>query len=140
MRFIRNIFITSIIFMLAVAGACQSSTAKQDAQKAGEQWLGVIDAGKYADSYDAAATMFKAAVTKQQWMRSVSGVRDPLGSLVSRTLATATYATELPGAPDGEYVVLKFKTSFHNKKEAVETVTMALDKDGQWRAAGYFIR
>jgi hypothetical protein len=48
--------------------------------------------------------------------------------------------TELPGAPDGQYVVMQFETSFANKKSAIETVTFMLEKDGQWKSAGYFIK
>jgi len=48
--------------------------------------------------------------------------------------------TEMPGAPDGQYVLMQFETSFTNKKSAVETITFMLEKDGQWRAAGYFIK
>ena len=50
------------------------------------------------------------------------------------------YAESLPGAPDGEYVVILFKTSFEGKAEAVETVTPMRDADGEWRVAGYYIR
>jgi hypothetical protein len=43
-------------------------------------------------------------------------------------LKSAEYKTSLPGAPDGEYVVLIFNTVFENKKAAVETVTMTPEK------------
>jgi hypothetical protein len=46
----------------------------------------------------------------------------------------------LPGAPDGEYVVIQYQTAFQNKKSAIETVTPMLDKDGHWRVAGYYIK
>jgi hypothetical protein len=52
---------------------------------------------------------------------------------------SAQYRTSLPGAPDGEYVVIRFKTEFENKKEAYETVTPMKDKDGEWRVSGYYI-
>jgi hypothetical protein len=45
----------------------------------------------------------------------------------------------LPGAPDGEYVVIQFESSFEKKKSAVETVTPMLEKDGKWRVSGYYI-
>lgn len=32
------------------------------------------------------------------------------------TLSSKTYMTSLPGALDGEYVVIQFETSFQNKK------------------------
>ena len=35
---------------------------------------------------------------------------------------------------------MQFATSFANKKNAVETVTFMREKDGIWRAAGYYIK
>jgi hypothetical protein len=79
-------------------------------------------------------------VTKEQWAQKVKPVREPLGKVVSRELLTAEYKTALPGAPDGEYVVIQFKTVFANKKDSVETITPMKDKDGQWRVSGYYIK
>ena len=50
------------------------------------------------------------------------------------------YTTNLPGAPDGEYVVIQYKTSFQNKASAIETVTPMRDPDGVYRVSGYYIR
>ena len=63
-----------------------------------------------------------------------------MGELVSRVVKSATYAKTLPGAPDGEYVVIQFETTFANKKSAVETVTPMVDSDGKWHVSGYYIR
>jgi hypothetical protein len=60
--------------------------------------------------------------------------------LVSRKVISARYATSLPGAPDGEYVVIRYETEFTNGKEAVETVTPCLEKDGSWKVSGYYIK
>ena len=62
------------------------------------------------------------------------------GALKSRTLKSATFARTLPGAPDGEYVVIQYETAFENKAAAVETITPMLDKDGSWRISGYYIK
>ena len=64
----------------------------------------------------------------------------PWGSSLSRTLKSAVYTTTLPGAPDGQYVVVVYESSFEHKKSAIEAVTPSLDKDGQWKVSGYFIR
>ncbi len=48
--------------------------------------------------------------------------------------------TSLPGAPDGEYVVIQYNTEFENKKVAIETITPMLDDDGKWRVSGYYIK
>jgi hypothetical protein len=34
---------------------------------------------------------------------------------------------------------MQFRPSFAKKKSAVETVVFMLEKDGQWRAVGYYI-
>jgi len=67
-------------------------------------------------------------------------VRKPLGKVLSRKVINSTYTTLLPGAPDGQYVVIQFETSFENKHNAVETVTPMLEPNGQWRVSGYYIR
>lgn len=67
-------------------------------------------------------------------------VRKPLGKLISRKVKNKNYTTSLPGAPDGEYVVIQFETSFEKKKSAIETVTPMMDKDRNWRVSGYYIK
>jgi hypothetical protein len=66
--------------------------------------------------------------------------RKPLGMALTREIISKQYMTSLPGAPDGEYVVIQHSTSFENKKSTVETVTPMLDKDNIWRVSGYFIK
>jgi len=119
----------------------QSSTKPEDlAQTSAQSWLALTDAGKYAESWQEGSALFKSAVTQSQWVSAVTSARTPLGKVLSRKLKSATYTKTLPGAPDGEYVVIQYDTSFENKKEAVETVTPMLDKDGKWRVSGYFIK
>ena len=107
---------------------------------AAEKWLNHVDAGNYAGSWREASTYFQGAVQEKAWVDSLNGVRKPLGKLISRTLRSAKRAKSLPGAPDGDYVVMQFDTSFANKKTAVETVSFMQDKDAGWKAAGYYIK
>ena len=132
-----------IVFAIIVASGSRLLAAtkpEDEARQSAEQWLALIDAGKFAESWESAAGYFKAAVSKEQWVQALGAVRRPLGDLISRRLKSARYAKSLPGAPDGEYVVLRFDTSFGNKKTAIETVTPMLDQDGTWRVSGYFIK
>jgi hypothetical protein len=110
------------------------------AQAAATTWLALTDAAKYGPSWDEAASLFKAAVTKAGWESALKGVRAPLGVVKSRKLKSATFTRTLPGAPDGEYVVIQFDTQFENKAAAVETITPMHEKDGSWRVSGYFIK
>ncbi|MDH3746344.1 MAG: DUF4019 domain-containing protein [Acidobacteriota bacterium] len=124
------------------AGAEKKATGNEKEEQAiaaAEAWLGLVDAGDYSKSWEGAAALFRKAVTQQQWIQSLNGVRKPLGRLVSRRVKSKQYLTQLPGAPDGDYVVIQFAASFENKKTAVETVTPMLD-DGVWKVSGYFIK
>ena len=123
--------------MHALAAGPQKELA---ALSAAENWLAIVDGEQYAESWKETAELFKTAVTLDQWEQSMRAVRKPLGRLVSRRLKAKTYRSSLPGAPDGEYVVIQFDTSFENKKAAVETITPMLDKDGFWRVSGYYIK
>jgi hypothetical protein len=79
-------------------------------------------------------------MTRYQWSQTIKGVRDPLGKMQSRKIKSRQYAEELPGAPDGKYVILQFDTVFEHKASAVETITPMLDKDGSWRVSGYYLK
>ena len=103
-------------------------------------WLKLVDGGKYDESWAQSAALFKGAMPKAQWAQTLTGVRKPLGKLLSRELKAARYAEKLPGAPDGKYLVIQFNTVFEKKAAAIETVTPMLDADGVWRVSGYFIR
>jgi len=119
----------------------QNSTKPEDlAQTSAQAWLALTDSGKYAESWQEAATAFKATVAQTQWVDMVTPVRNPLGKVLSRKLKTATYMKDPPGAPAGEYVQIQYDTNFENKKDAVETIVPMLDKDGKWRVSGYFIK
>ena len=107
---------------------------------AAEKWLAIVDSEKYAESWKETAELFKKAVKPNQWTQTMESGRKPLGKLITRKLKTKVYKSSLPGAPDGEYVVIQFETSFENKKVAVETVTPMMDEDGVWRVSGYYIK
>jgi hypothetical protein len=137
----KRISVAVLLTVLLLCIVASSQTEKEKAAVASaKQWLGVVDAGRYAASWDETATMFKNAVSKDQWAQMLNASRAPLGKLESRKEKSAKYETSLPGAPDGQYVVMQFDSSFEHKKTAVETVTTQLDKDGKWRVAGYYIK
>jgi hypothetical protein len=136
----KKVALIALLALLAAPAVMAQNTKTEAAQKSAESWLALVDKGDYAASYDQASNSFRSALTKDKWVDTSKAVRSPLGKLVSRKLQNAQYTTQLPGAPDGEYVVIQYQTSFENKQEAVETVVMQLEKDGQWKASGYFIK
>lgn len=128
------------VVVAGCGGDSEPGETELEAIAAAEQWLAIVDRGDYAASHEQAAAYFKGAVTAPAWRQQIAGVRAPLGQLQSRAVQSSQVATSLPGAPDGEYVVIQFQTSYENKADAVETVTPMRDADGVFRVSGYFIR
>jgi DNA-binding CsgD family transcriptional regulator len=119
------------------------TTAARPAETAGSsaarKWVGLLDAGQWDASWQAAGTKFKAQLTSAQWTTMVQAVRQPLGRASSRILQSAVETKTLPGAPAGDYQVVQFQTPFANQPNAVETVVLSREQVG-WRVTGYFIR
>lgn len=132
-----------LVFAALILAACGANAADQPDQTAAvaaaQAEVQLIDQGNYADSWDHAAPIFQGAVTAAQWAQQLHILREPFGKLLSRSLATAKYYTQLPGVPDGRYWIIQMQSSFTNKQTCVETITMTqVGKD--WKMAGYFVR
>jgi hypothetical protein len=120
--------------------ADSTGPAVSAAQDAARAWLKLVDAQRYDQSWDSAAAVFRSAVTQAQWAGAVKEGRAPFEPLGERTLLTATYTSELPNVPPGQYVVIQYRTKAGRGRTVVETITPARDKDGRWRVAGYYVR
>lgn len=110
-----------------------------DAKASAIEWLSLIDHQQYAQSWTEASAVFRGHITQENWASSIKSALEPLGALVSREITGVTMSKALPGAPDGNYAVIRAKTVFKNKAQALETVTLELE-DGKWKTAGYFVR
>ncbi|NMP31061.1 DUF4019 domain-containing protein [Thalassotalea sp. M1531] len=106
---------------------------------AANTWLEKVDSGQYKESWQDTAPYFQQQITKEKWHTTLTAVRTPLNDVISRKLIDNSAHTSLPGAPDGNYKVLIFSTSFTNKKQAIETLTLQKTANG-WQTIGYFIK
>ncbi len=98
------------------------------------QWLALVDQGQWDASYQATAASFRKMNTAQVWAAASEQARVPLGAMISRILISQE---NLPAPPYG-YEVVKFRTAFANKADAVETVSLDRE-DGRWRVVGVTI-
>jgi hypothetical protein len=130
-----------VLLVLALATQLtRAADSQQEVLSSSQQWLTLVDGGKYAESWTAASTFFQSKVTQEQWVGMVKGVRAPLGPLSSnRRVLKVTFRNSLPGVPDGNYAIVQFKSAFQNKAAAIETVSLMLE-NGKWKVAGYFIK
>lgn len=131
--------LTVVAFISALFAPMCAAAAPTDPAPVAKAWLALIDHGRYAKSWAAAGSVFKAHISAARWTQMASKVRAPLGSVASRAFAGDEPSTSLPGVPDGTYDQIHFSTVFAHKSSATETMVMARQKDG-WRVDGYFIR
>jgi beta-lactamase regulating signal transducer with metallopeptidase domain len=99
-------------------------------------WLSLVDQGQYGASWDQASAPFRASITRTDWEKAVTSARTPLGQLLSRKVTS----TSRKRTSQGDFFVLETEANFQKAGRAVETVSLQLDPDGAWRAAGYFVR
>ena len=143
----RRVFLSVLtVIGLAAVGGCMprkpaNPEAEQAALTAARDWVALLDEGAYGTAWEEAGGYFRNALTKDQWIRSMRAAREPMGEVVSREKKKSRYATTMPGAPDGQYVMIRFETAFAEKEAAVETITPMLDEEsGIWRVTGYYIK
>lgn len=136
-----SILITAFLIIVVLAQTSFSDQTKESAAiSVAENFLQLVDSGRYSESWDATSRLFKSQISKQKWAEQLDTVRPLFGNIINRKIEDQKYTKSLPGAPDGEYVVIQFSTEFENKKKAIETVTPMLESDGEWRVSGYYIR
>ena len=137
-------FASLVSTMILIAGAAALATADDaaiaQAKTSAHSFLALIDGQQYGEGWKAAGQLVRAAVDQDEWTRKLSVTLGPLGKKTSRGAKSSEFKTTMPGAPDGEYVVLQYDTAFENKQSAVETVILMKESDGLWRVAGYNIR
>ena len=107
--------------------------------QAAKSWLALMDANKYAESWQAASTSFQGAVTADKWAATAQQVRAQVGTLQTRSIASITPKVVASGPAAGQYEMVQYASKFSTAGAVHETV--ALVKQGSvWKAAGYFIK
>lgn len=142
---IAGVFIMSVLLgILALAAMPQTAnspnspsvTAPAEAEvvRAARDWLTLHDEGRWRDGWNATGESFRKLNTLERWTEAAEKVRPPLGAVISRTVMSQQ---SVPAPPAGVEVVT-FRTSFANKADTVETVSLARE-GGTWKVVGIYI-
>jgi hypothetical protein len=110
------------------------------ASAAAAEFLQLVDAEKFAESWRISSSLLKEKVSEEVWVEQLHKIRATAGPLVERTEEEMTYSTEAKGSPEGEYIRIVYDTSFEANPDASEIITVMLDRDKTWRVAGYFVK
>ncbi len=132
----------AFVATLGLVGACSESNpeAEQAAYEATKPWLALMDSGEYEKCWDEAAPWFREKVaSRDMWLATAHETRDPLGAMQYRELMTTTYATNPMGAPDGQYTIVVYSSSW-DAGTIYENVSMQRQPDGSWGVVGYHVK
>jgi len=128
------------MLLLLVGVALHPGAHAQDAQ-AGDDFLKLVDAKKYGESWDQSSDFLKQSVSRNEWATQMVKARETIGQVASRKLKSSVPQKDPAGAPPGDYLLQTYETVFSSQgAPKTETLPMIRGADGKWRAVGYFIR
>lgn len=110
-----------------------TAIADTDVSRAARQWLALVDAGQWRESWEATGQAFQSLNTVDVWRSASEKARVPLGAMVSRTLIGEDDA---PVPPHG-YRIVRFRTVFA-RRTAIETLSLDREPAG-WKVVGIYI-
>ncbi len=138
-HFVALLAVAAILFFPNFKSRPDQQTLAQGTAAA-EAFLTAIDTERYDDAWQSASQLLQQKVVREVWLEQAPAMRNKYGTLLSREQKDARTATWAEGAPDGQYLTLKYDSSFKLRPAVVETVILALSADQQWRVAGYFLK
>ncbi|KPQ37849.1 MAG: DNA-binding HTH domain-containing protein [Porphyrobacter sp. HL-46] len=112
----------------SAAATAESETA---AARAAEEFLMLVDGGRWAESYAATGMQFRERNTLERWAEVSRQVRPPLGGLLTRDLVGNEY---VPAPPEG-FRLIKFRSTYADGTAQTERLSLSWD-DGTWKVAG----
>ena len=138
---IHIVLIIAAIFMIVypILSEKPDTEKAEKATAVAMAFLQLVDAEKYAESWQMAADMMKEQVTKKDWAEKLTKARTLSGELVERVEESVSYSTSAKDSPEGEYIALTFDSKYQRAESVSEYVTVMLE-GGHWKVAGYFIQ
>ena len=111
----------------------RSQASDAEAESAARAWLGLVDASDWEASYAETASSFREANTLKLWRDTAREIQAGLGATLSREYIGQD---DVP-SPQG-ITIVKFRTSFANRADALETISLVRE-DGVWKVAGIYL-
>ncbi len=108
--------------------------AESNASRAARDWLALVDARKWQESWTATGDSFRAANTVANWQAAAEQVHARLGPALSRELLTDA---DIPAPPNGIHNV-RFRSTFANNHNAIESLSLNREGD-HWRVVGIYV-
>jgi hypothetical protein len=131
-----------LTFFCIVISSCLYATPEQDltdSNTAALQWLKIVDSGEYGDSWQATSLRTKLTMQRGEWEELMKAIRKPLGNALSRKIAEQSPAKNPKNLAKGDYMMIVYTSTFANKSNATELVTLVKGDDGKWYILTYLV-
>ena len=138
---IHLVLIVAALFMIVypILNEIPDTEKADKATAVAMEFLQLIDAEKYAESWQMSAAMMKEKVAEKDWIEKLTKARSLSGDLIERVKESASYSPTAKDSPEGEYISLVFDSKYQRAESVSEYVTVMLE-GGHWKVAGYFIQ
>ena len=136
---IHAVLVVACVFMIIfpILNDRPDGEKAEQAIVAATDFLQLVDAEKYAESWRGSALLMKEKVTEQEWVEQLTKARDIYGAAVERRQDDISYSTTAKDGPEGEYITIVFDARYQRAEKFSEYVFVMLE-DGRWKVAGYF--
>jgi hypothetical protein len=138
-RGVRYLRFCSLALCLVFDGnvvSAANAPSDEEARRTAVEWVALLDSGAYLKAYRQQPPRILSYGHSDQWLSWMRSRRGPLGRSRSRAFFKVTHSHTLTGAPDGNYELVAFKTSFQRKAQCVELVVLT-SETGRWQVSGY---
>ncbi len=113
------------------------AAARQQAGRAAEAFLVLVDKAKYSESYDAASSWFRRGITRRKWVDALGSSRTPLGRVLGRKLDRVELRSlGAPGVLDQAWIYSNVR---FESREPCPELTVVFIEEGRWRMSAYFV-
>ena len=133
-------FILGIFLLCSWTVSAAELDYPYEAKQVVDAFLIQVDNGQFGESWDGASPLFKANVSRPEWVRKMTCLDPLMGHVTQRTVKSAETRTSIPGAPDGKYLLIVLQSVFEHKEKAMETIILRWDEVSRWTVSGYFLR
>ncbi len=129
-----------LLIFISVYNKTPTPEVAEVSSRAAIAFLHRVDAGEYARCWEEASELLQKMLSREEWVDQLGRIRAITGPILERTTDRISYTDAAIDAPPGEYVVVTYVSKFALKGFVIETITLILDRSGEWLVAGYFLK
>src|SRR5690349_19775302 len=106
--------------------------ATQNILDTSRQWLALVDAGAFAESWAHAAGRVRPWHTRERFEAVTKKFFTEHGKPTSRNFKSITSEYRVPNSPEGEYVVVSYETKTEREEKPLREFTLMENEEGVW--------